>query len=102
MKKILFLMSVALLIPGVLLAATLGVYQDGCLAFKSPVPGVPFTAYLYVFTDHQVSGIGYMLETPSDPDHLQLNFLSIEYPDWMSLYMGHPWTGQAIVYYPAI
>ncbi|MCD6379701.1 hypothetical protein J7M07_04570 [bacterium] len=103
MKKVLFLMSVALLIPGMLLAqATLGVYHEGSLSINPPGAGVPFTAYLYVFTDHQVSGIQYMLETPSDPSHAQFNYVSVSYPQYMSLYMGDPWTGHEIVYYPAI
>jgi hypothetical protein len=106
MKRVLLAMLAILVIPGMVLAAsaTIGVYVDGGKLYYSPAGAyTAFDAYLYVVQDqYKITGVQYMLETPSDPTHSQLVLLNIEFPFQYSIDIGDPWNGHAITYSPPV
>jgi hypothetical protein len=103
MKRVLLLMAIALLIPGMLGAtAMLGLYFAPGQMALTPAPGTPFKIYLYLHqADYFITGIEYQLLTPSDPTHVMFSLSpSIEYPDNMTVNLGDPFNGHSIGYYP--
>jgi hypothetical protein len=107
MKKVLLLLVVALLIPGILNAAcpTLGAYFSHWPArmSKSPTGYTMFDIYLYLhMADYYTVAVEYGLYTPSDPSHVFFGISSIEYPDNKSVALGSPFEGHSISYWPPI
>ena len=104
MKRVLLLLVVALLIPGILGAApTMGVYFAPGVMSYSPTVYTPFTAYLYLNNaDYYVTAIEYQLQTPSDPTHVFLQLSSWELPDNATLEIGDPFSGHAISFWPPL
>jgi hypothetical protein len=104
MKRALLVTVVALLFPTVLNAlVTMGV-------FFTPWPGrlsaYPpsfeyFDAYLYLHNaDLSVTAVEYQLLTPADPMHAMFLITEVSYPELMSVYLGDPWSGHSITYWP--
>ena len=106
MKRVLLLLVIALLIPGMLWAtATMGVffgYTPGLMAM-SPPPFTEFDAYLYLHhADYYVTAIEYSLITPDDPGHAWFSISSVTYPDNKSIHDGDPFSGHSIAYWPPL
>jgi len=106
MKGVLLTAAVALLIPGLLVAATptVGVYFDGLL-HTDVEAGKIFTGHLFMLmmdNNYWVTGVEYALYTPNDPVQDEIFVHSLEYPDNAGLAMGHPFTGHSITYWPPI
>lgn len=107
MKKVLLLLTVALLVPGLLSAQTMGVYFEenpGQMAYSPPTP--VFEAQLYIHdADYYVTAVEYMLLTPNDPTHVLLYLSGVAYPDNMSVEWGDPFSatqGHNVSYWPPL
>lgn len=107
MKKVLLLLTVALLVPGLLSAQTMGVYfneNPGQMAYSPPTP--VFEAQLYIHdADYYVTAVEYMLLTPTDPTHVLLLLTGVAYPDNMSVEFGDPFSttlGHNVSYWPPL
>ncbi len=104
MKRVLLTVAVALLLPGMLVAAnpTAGVFFDGFLTYD-PTPITNFKGQLYIVQDtYYVTAIEYALYTPTDPGHTQLFLMGVTYPENHVLEMGDPWGGHSITYFPPL
>ena len=107
MKKVLLLLTVALLVPGLLSAQTMGVYfneNPGQMAY-SPTTKV-FEAQLYIHAaDYYVTAVEYMLLTPHDLTHTLMWLTGVAYPDNMSVEWGDPFSttvGHNVSYWPPL
>jgi hypothetical protein len=99
MKRVLLTVAVALLIPGLLMAAnpTLGVYFGGKLHYTPAAPFQAFNAYLYIVqSDYFVTAVEYQLVVPDG------NFVitGVSYPSNFQIENGAPLTGHSIAYWP--
>ena len=109
MKRVLLAITLALLIPGMLNAATLGAYFDwqppGQMSY-SPAAFTYFDVYLYMHNSGVgfITAIEYQLQTPSDPTHVffGIDMIHITYPDNMAVTLGDPFTGHSISYWPPL
>lgn len=107
MKRVLLAITLALLVPGMLNAATMGVYFDwqppGQMTY-SPVPFSPFDVYLYLHNAGYdfVTAVEYQLQTPSDPWHSKFGISAVTYPDNMTISQGDPFAGHSIAYWPPL
>jgi hypothetical protein len=108
MKKVLLLLIAALMIPGLLSAATtMGVYFEGPGQMTySPAVLTEFDAYLYLHNaDYYVTAVEYFLSTPDDPTHALVLLIGTSYPDNMSVEFGDPFDlvqGHNISYWPPL
>jgi hypothetical protein len=98
MKRVLLTVAVALLIPGLLMAAdaTMGVYFNGLL-HTTPTPFVPFNGYLFlVQSDYFVTAVEYQLVI-SNPNFI---ITGTSYPSNFSIENGDPLSGHSIAFWP--
>jgi hypothetical protein len=105
MRKLLLAIAMALLIPGMLSAATLGVYFSNAPATMAyaPAPFSFFDVYLYLHdAEFYVTAVEYQLQTPVDPSHALFSIVSVTYPDNGTVALGDPFTGHAIAYWPPL
>lgn len=107
MKRVLLTLAVALLIPGMLGAATMGVYFDGPgqMTYTPAGPFSFFDVYIYLHAaDYYVTAVEYALVTPLDPTHTFFSYNAglIEYPDNMSITDGDPFGGHSIAFWPPL
>ncbi len=104
MKKVLLSLTIALLIPGMLSAQTLGLffdYQPPGKMSTYPSAFVAFEMYLYMHhADYYVTAIEYQLQTPLDPGHSLFFVSTVTYPDNESIVNGDPFAGHSIAYWP--
>lgn len=107
MKRVLLAITLALLIPGMLNAATLGVYFDwqppGQMSY-APAPFSFFDVYLYLHNSGHafITAIEYQLQTPMDPTHALFQINAVTYPPNHSAELGDPFTGHSITYWPPL
>ena len=105
MKRVLLSLAVTLLIPGMLSAATMGVYfgyMPGSMVYH-PSPFSLFDAYLYLHNaDYYMTAVEYQLVTPNDLGHALFTITTIDYPDNMSINIGDPFSGHSIAYWPPL
>lgn len=106
MKRVLLIFAVALLIPGMLSAATtMGVYfgyMPGEMNYH-PTEFVFFDAYLYLHhADVYITAVEYQLVTPNDLGHALFTITALDYPDNMSINLGNPFSGHSIAYWPPL
>ncbi|MCK4549297.1 MAG: T9SS type A sorting domain-containing protein [Candidatus Krumholzibacteria bacterium] len=81
----------------------LGIYFDGHRHCRPVGQFTVFEAQLYLTgTAMYVSGIEYSIETPNDPNHLELMIMGVEYPDNFSVMLGDPFSGHSITFYPPV
>jgi hypothetical protein len=106
MKRVLLTLAVALLIPGMLNAATMGAYfgfGGSQMAYSPPAPFSFFDVYLYLHnSNYYVTAVEYQLQTPLDPGHALFAYQGVEYPDNMSVDLGDPFVGHSITYWPPL
>jgi len=105
MRKLLLALTVALLIPGMLGAATMGAYFSYTPARMnySPVPFSFFDVYLFLHSaEHYVVAVEYQLQTPVDPSHALFSITDITYPDNETVSLGDPFSGHSIEYWPPL
>ena len=105
MKRGLLTLAGALLLPGLLSAATMGVYFDGpgVMTYTPGGPFMAFDAYIYLHNaDYYVTAVEYQLLTPADPTHTFFFYQALEYPEMMSITDGDPFAGHSIAYYPPL
>jgi hypothetical protein len=102
LKKLLLAFATALLIPGMLGAATLGVYFDAPSKMaESPAPFSFFDVYLFLQNaEYYVTAVEYQLTTPLDPTHALFSVMGVTYPDNKAVSLGDPFSGHAIAYWP--
>ncbi len=104
MKKVLLFLALIAL-PGLLYAASMGVFFPDYPGQRlyDPGPISVFDVYLYIHhADCYVTGIEYKLDTPSDPTHALLFIVEVSYPANMIEAIGHPFEGHSITYWPAL
>lgn len=105
MKRVLLMLTMALLIPGVLSAEpTVGLYFDvGVMGYNPSGPYTAFEVYLYIHdAAYYVTGFEYQLLTPDDPDRDYFGITEIIYPEYVSVDLGHPFSGHAITFWPPL
>jgi hypothetical protein len=108
MKRVMILFITALLmIPGALYAQYVGVYFDlyepPHQMHYYPEPFIGFDAHLYLLgADCFITGVEYMLATPTDESHLQFVVSTVEYPARKVADIGSPFSGHSIVYDPPL
>jgi hypothetical protein len=105
MRKLLLAFAIALLIPGMLNAATLGVYFGYAPSQMagSPAPFSFFDIYLFLHSaEYYVTAVEYQLLTPVDPTHALFAVTDVSYPDNKTVTLGDPFSGQAIAYWPPL
>jgi hypothetical protein len=86
-------------------AANLCVYfdQQAQQTTYTPQPFTIFNAYLFLKqTDYGVTGVEYMLRTLDDPSHALMFIIEVGYPDAASIYIGDPFLGHSIAYWPPL
>ncbi len=103
MKKVLLTLALAILIPGMVSAAHMGIYFDtpGSRSYCPPVMTY-FNMYLYLHeAPYFITAVEYQLQTPDDPTHALLWTVGdIVYPDNVSVTLGGPFSGHSISYWP--
>lgn len=105
MKRVLLSLAVALLLPGMLSAATMGAYFSYTPGAMSASPAVftTFDVYLFVHNaDAYVTAVEYQLATPTDPTHVFFAIGAVEYPDNKAVNLGDPFSGHSISYWPPL
>lgn len=104
MKKVL-LFLIVLALPGLLYAASMGVFfpDHPGQRYYNPTPYSFFDIYLYIHhADCYVTGIEYKLNTLCDPSHVFFWITEVFYPENMVETTGHPFEGHSITYWPAL
>jgi hypothetical protein len=99
MKRVLLTVAIALLIPGLLGAATatMGLYDAAGKLYYEPSNGVPFQLYLYLIqSDYYVTSIEYQLV----PENSYFTVQSVEYPANVGVVLGDPLAGHTVSYWP--
>ncbi|MBN2185599.1 MAG: hypothetical protein JW746_09755 [Candidatus Krumholzibacteriota bacterium] len=99
MKRVLLTVAIALLIPGLLGAATatMGLYDAAGKLYYEPSNGVPFQLYMYLIqSDYYVTSIEYQLIRENSYFTVQ----SVEYPSNVGVVLGDPLTGHSVTYWP--
>jgi hypothetical protein len=105
MRKLLLAIATALLIPGMLSAATLGAYFSYAPATMAyaPAPFSFFDVYLYLHdAGYYVTAVEYQLQTPVDPSHALFQIVSVSYPSAKTVTLGDPFSGHSIAYWPPL
>lgn len=82
----------------------IGVFFDTDLnSLVWPAPFETFPAYIYVWgVDLSITAVEFSLDTPDDPLHEYCFHTDVVYPEQTSLYMGDPWNGLSIAYWPPL
>lgn len=108
MKRVLLAITLALLIPGTMNAATMGVYFDyqppGQMSY-TPAPFAYFDMFLYLHNAGVdfITAVEYQLQTPADPSHVFFGIHpTVVYPDNMSVSLGDPFVGHSMSYWPPL
>ena len=105
MRKII-LFALVLLLPGSAAAQTMGLYfewEQPVMHYRPLDEGIVFDMYLFLRGSQcYVTAVEYRLTTPDDPDHVLFTVVGVQYPDNMSLIMGHPFSGHQIAFWPPL
>jgi hypothetical protein len=105
MRRLLLAFATALLIPGVLSAATVGAFfsSEPATMASAPAPFSFFDVYLYLHdAEYYVTALEYQLQTPVDPSHALFSIVGITYPDNEAVSLGDPFSGHSIAYWPPL
>jgi hypothetical protein len=101
MKRVLLIVAVALLIPGLLAAqpmAQMGIFfEGGYKTTYTPTPFVPFQAQLFIIqSEYYVTAVEYQVLRPD------ANFVitGVTYPANFAAELGDPMSGHSITFWP--
>ncbi len=105
MRALLLVLIAVMIAPLAAGAANLGLYFGYYPGKMSEYVdfGVYFDGYIYLHNaPYFITAVEYQLVAPNDPTHVLIGITSVEYPPTVSVYLGDPFSGHSIAFWPPL